>query len=325
MRKNKKNSNLRISSFLYKYTVFVILVILLFTFSILSTSFLTFINLKNLLLQNTHIIVLVIGIAIIMIGGGIDLSVGYQISLVSVFIGMMFAAGLNSSIVILIGISVGALCGVFNGLLVTWFGIVPFAATLSSQIILRGVSYTLSKGSTFSKIPQAFWMISRGAFAGIQIDIWIAILCLAVFGFIFTHSFLGKHIRAVGENEEATKRAGVNVNLIKFISYVLGGAFFAISAIIMVSKQGLASSSTGPGLEFIGISAAFIGGLTSFQYGGRGNNIHIWNIIGGVFVLAIIDNGIQLIGGSQYMQYIITGIIIAALMAINKRSEKIFS
>ncbi len=316
--KASKNVKLSLTAFISKYGMVIILAVLMYFFSFVSPSFLSALNLKNLILQNTHVLVIVAGLSFIMVGGGIDLSIGYQISLVSVVMGMIFGLGSPPLVAAIAGILTGALCGALNGWFVSVLGVVPFAATLISQIILMGLSHTISRGWTFSHIPATFRVITKGAFLGIQTDIWLALLCMVIVGFVFSYTFYGKHIKAMGENERALKQAGVNVKLTKFLCYVVGGVFYSIAAMIMVSKQGVASSENGLGLELTAIAAVFIGGVTSYRDSGVKADVKIFNLIVGVLILAVIDNGIQLIGGDQYTQYLVIGAILVLAMMLNK-------
>lgn len=294
-------------------SVLVIFAALVGIFSLLSPNFLTVFNLKNILLQNTHMIVIVLGLAFIMIGGGIDLSVGYQISLITVIVGRLFSMGIPYPIVMLAGLLTGALCGSCNGVLVAFCKIVPFAATLATQVIFRGLSYWISSGRTYSRIPEEFQMLVGQAFLGVQADVWIALICLILAGLVFRYTFYGKYIRAIGQNEEVTARTGVNVKKTKLFCYTIGGIFYALAAMLLVSKQSIASSANGVGMEITGIAAAYIGGVP-----GQAEEVRVLSLVVGVLIMAVIDNGLQMSGGNQYLQYVITGIILILSMIVRK-------
>lgn len=320
----ERRNDYSLLGFLKKNDMMLVLIALICFFTAFSPSFLTFMNLKNLILQNTHILVIVAGLSFVMVGGGIDLSIGYQISLVSVVMGLLFLADIPPLVTAFIGVLTGICCGAMNGWLVSFMGVLPFAATLVTQIIFRGVSSVTSSGRTFSQIPTPFRAITSGALLGIQIDIWIAVLCIGIVGFIFTYTYYGKHIKGMGENEKALQLAGIYVKRIKLICYMAAGAFYAIAAMILVSKQGIASSSNGPGMEITAIAAVYIGGVASYRGGSIGENVKITKLIIGVFIQAVIDNGIQLIGGAYYIQYIIIGGILLFSFVL-KREKRLLS
>lgn len=294
-------------------SVLLIFVTLAGIFSMLSPNFMTLFNLKNLLLQNTHMIVIVLGLAFVMIGGGIDLSVGYQISLITVVMGKLFSMGAPYPLAVAAGFLAGALCGACNGILVAFCNIVPFAATLATQVIFHGLSYWISSGRTYSRIPASFQRLTGRACFGVQADVWVTLICLIVVGIVFRFTFYGKYIRAIGQDEVVTARTGVNVRKTKMFCYMIAGVFFALAAMLLVSKQSIASSANGVGMEINGIAAAYIGGVP-----GQAEEVRVRNLVLGVLIMAMIDNGLQMSGGNQYLQYVITGIILIISMIARK-------
>lgn len=296
-----------------QYSSILLAVLLTVIFSFRSEDYLSWGNFEAIVLSHTSLMIVVAGLSFIMISGGIDLSVGYQISMVSVVISMLSMGHYSAGAVIAGALLTGALCGLCNGILVACFDIVSFAATLATQIILRGLSWYLSNGSMVSYMPGAVRQMTRARWLGIRVDIWLMLLCLLVFWIVLRLSFYGKYLRALGLNEEAAGRAGVRVKLIKCSSYCLAGVFYALAAIIMTSRRGYAGSEIGVGMEITGIAAAYIGGIL-----GQAAKPRILTLILGVLIVGMIDNGLPKIGINSQVQYMITGIILIIAMALHK-------
>ena len=296
-----------------------LLALVFLCFSVASPAFLSWMNLKNLLLQNTHMLILVAGLSIIMLGGDVDLSVGYQISLISVVAGRLLLMQPHVWPAIAGGLLTAVLCGTLNGFLVSMVDILPFAATLATLMLYRGISYMLAGQANFTQLPSGLRGLTRTLLLGLPLDVWLAILCLAAVGFLFQFTYFGRYIRAMGEDEAATRRAGVDVSKMRWGCYIVGSLFFALAAFVMISKQGTVSASAGIGLEVNGIAAIMVGGVSLYRSGSGSHEVRLANIIAGMFVLAAVENGIQLLGGSLYAQYIVVGVIVIFAMIANHR------
>lgn len=293
-----------------KYHIAVQFLVIVAIFSIIEPVFLSAVNLKNIILQNTYMFMVLSGITFIMVGGGIDLSVGYQISLITVVMGLCFNAGLKTPVVIVAGLLTGILCGTLNGVLISVLKIVPYVATIMTQLIFKGVSYMLSEGKAYSDIPASFRVISHTEVYGISVDMVIAVCVLVLVEFIFKRTFFGRQVKAMGENAEITERAGVNVQRNRLLCYMISGAMYSVAAMILLSKQGIATSTTGVGVELIAIASFLIGGTGITSGSAWSGDFQIVNLILGELTCAVLENGIQLIGGNVYIQNICIGIIV---------------
>ncbi len=306
-------SNLR------KYTVVIVLLALMSLFSLASPYFLTVRNLTNILIQNTYFIIVAIGLAFVMIGGGIDLSVGYQMSLVGVVTAMcMMVYQLPVWLAITVGILLGTVLGLINGLIVTSIRIFPLIATLATATVFQGLSYIISQANTFRGYPEEFLFITKGNVLGIPFDIFLtAVIALGV-SFIFTETVFGFRLLALGGNEEASRLAGINTKRMKIAIYTICGFFTAIATMVMISKANTTNSSFGPGTEFIALTAAIVGGI-SFM-GGEGS---IQSLIAGVLLLAVLGNGMQLAGWGTYAQFIVRGMILLGAVAFDEYQRNV--
>jgi ribose transport system permease protein len=299
---------------LQKYTVMIILIVLMVLFSFSSPYFLTLRNLTNIITQNTYFIIVAVGLSFVMIGGGIDLSVGYQMSLVGVVTAMgMVVYHLPVGVVVLIGIILGTLLGAFNGYIVANMKIFPLIATLATGTIFQGVSYIVSKAGTYRGYPDSFLAVVTGKFLGISYDVWLTLIVVLFAAFVYARTSFGWNVLALGGNEEASRLAGIKTKVIKISAYAICGFFVSIATMVMIAKANTTNSSFGPGTEFTALTAAILGGI-SFM-GGEGSML---GLVTGVFILAVLGNGMQLAGLGTYAQYIVKGIILLGAVGFDE-------
>jgi ribose/xylose/arabinose/galactoside ABC-type transport system permease subunit len=296
-----------------KYSVLVVMVILIIMFAFLSPVFLTWQNIGNLINQNTYFIIASVGLAFVMIGGGIDLSVGYQMSLVGVVTAiLMTELHLPVWVSVSIGLILGSALGGFIGLIITKFKVFPLIVTLAMSTVYQGISYQISQARTFRQFPASFRILSTGSLFGIRYDVYLALIVVLAAVYIFKSTYLGRHILAVGGNNEAARLSGIPVKKITIFLYAICGFLFALATMDMISKSNTTASNFGPGTEFTCMTAAIIGGV-SFK-GGKGN---MGGLVIGVFVLQILGNGMQLAGWGTYSQYIVKGLILLLAIAFD--------
>lgn len=300
--------------YLKKYTVMFVLIILMALFSLASPYFFTFRNITNIINQNTYFIIVAIALSFVMIGGGIDLSVGYQMSLVGVVTAMLMVTyDFPVWLAILLGLVLGTCLGLINGLIVTNIKVFPLIATLATSIIFQGLSYLISRANTFRDYPDEFLYLTRGKLLGIPVDVLLAILIAVAVSIIYTETVYGFRLIALGGNEEGSRLAGINTRRMKVSIYTICGFLTAVGTMVMISKANTTNSSFGPGTEFICLTALIVGGV-SFM-GGEGN---IPAIITGVFILAILGNGMQLAGWGTYAQFIVRGLILLGAVMLGE-------
>ena len=299
---------------LQKYAVMFILIVLMVLFSFSSPYFLTIRNLTNIITQNTYFIILAIGLSFVMIGGGIDLSVGWQMSLVGVVTAMcMVAYHLPVWLCVLIGLVLGTLLGCFNGLIVANIRVFPLIVTIATSTVFQGLSYIISHAKTYRMYPDQFLFLTKGKVLGMPFDVFLTIVIALLASFIYAKTSYGWNVLAVGGNEEAARLAGIKTKAMKISVYTLCGFFTAIATMVMISKSNTTNSSFGPGSEFTALTAAIVGGV-SFM-GGEGNML---GLVTGVLILAVLGNGMQLAGWGTYAQYIVKGIILLGAVTFDE-------
>ncbi len=297
----------------------ILLVLLIIIFSILSKNFFTPLNLTNILVQNVHVAVASAAVMIIMISGGCDLSIGYQMSVAAVLVTKLLSTtGIPVWAAMLLGIALCALLGTFNGLMAILLKSHTMIITLATMAIFQGISYMISGSKTFHNLPKSFMMLGQGRIGGVvPINVIIALVLIVIVGFIMSKTSIGRKVYAAGDNPEAARLAGLKVNKIKLLAFTFAGVLVGIGAILLASRSGSADSSTGTGIEFTGITACVLSGVA--LKGGEGT---LWKVIVAVYALGVLSNGMQLINLGTYPQYIVKGLIMLVSLYLSNRTKK---
>ena len=297
----------------------ILLGLLILVFSILSDRFFTPLNLTNILVQNVHIAICATGVFMIMVSGGCDLSIGYQMSVAAVLVAKLLSNGSVGVVpAILLGIAICVALGCFNGVMSIALNSQPMIVTLGTMAIFQGISFLISGSKTYHNLPRSFMYLGQGKIFGkIPLNAVIALVIIVIVGIILNRTHIGRKIYAVGDNPEAAKLAGLNVAKIKILVFTCAGILVGISAILLAARSGSADSSTGTGIEFTGIIACVLSGVA--LKGGEGT---LWKAIVAVFVLGVLSNGMQLINLGTYPQYIAKGIIMLVSLYLSNKTAK---
>ncbi|MCR4607440.1 MAG: ABC transporter permease [Oscillospiraceae bacterium] len=294
-----------------KYYLFILLALSILFFAIAAPRFFTVLNLTNILVQNSYLIIATIGIAMIMISSGADLSVSFQIGILSVLLGkLMTKASVPVIPSLLITLAVGALLGSVNGLCAIKLKVHPMVATMATMTIYQGIAFVWSNSETYFNFPAAFKKIGQGYIGPVPICVIIMLVAVAIGYFILNKTYFGRYVYSIGGNEEATRLAGVNTKKVRLLIFLTAGLFVAVSAIVLTSRTGSANASIAADAMFSCFTACILGGI-SFA-GGGGN---ILSVIVSVLVIGVIANGIQMMGGTIYTQYIVKGVLLVAAIA----------
>jgi ribose/xylose/arabinose/galactoside ABC-type transport system permease subunit len=270
-------------------------------FSILSPTFRTFDTFKTILTQAVILGTLATGSTIVLISGGLDLSIGSLFGLIAVCTGRMYLAGVPTLLVVFLSLAIGAACGALNGAIIVGTGIPAFIGTLGMMKAYRGLAELLGANRDMSQFPEAFQMIGRGYL--IPISIMVATFLMVYI--ILSRTKLGFNCYAIGGSNEMARRAGVPVKKYYLVYYTLGGLCAAISAVILASRLNFTNSSWGVGLELNAIGAVIIGG-TSLT-GGIGG---IGRTVIGVLIVTTLNAGLSHLGVSSSWQRISIGAVI---------------
>ena len=309
----EKNEKHGLLFYMKELTLVIVLFVLLLLFYCFAPKFMTIENIKNILVQNAYIIVSSIEMAFVIIGGGIDLSVGYQISLVGVITTISIQwFHLPVWCSVLIGLMIGTLLGAINGFLSVKLQVHPMVITLATMAIYQGISYIITNSNSIYGLPDSFKFIGQGKILGIPVSIIITVIVLIGATFFLSKTYPGRYIYALGGNGEAARLSGVNTSAMRVISFAICGFFVAVASILLVSRSGSMNSSVGAGTEFTCITAAVLGGVS--MAGGEGK---VWKVCVGAIILGVLSNGMQFVGLGVYPQYVAKGIILMAAISFD--------
>ena len=282
--------------------------------SIAHPDFLTISNLMTIGLQAAVRALLAIGELLVIISGGIDLSVGTAMSLSMVTMGLYVINSHGSlEIGMLIAIATGVLVGLVNGTLVAFLGLPPFIITLGMLGIAQGLALTLSSGFSMYGFPKEFNFLGGGQIIGIPVPIIILAVVALVASFIFRETKLGRYAYAIGGGEEAARRAGIPVRRFKVAIYAFCGGLVGISSIVLSSRINSAHPGIGLGYELDAIAAVVIGGASLM--GGRGN---VSGAIIGALTMAAIRFGLNVMAVTPFIQQIVIGVILIIAVYLDR-------
>ncbi|HOE88951.1 MAG: Ribose transport system permease protein RbsC [Spirochaetes bacterium ADurb.Bin315] len=295
------------------------LILMMILFSILSPYFLNFDNLITVIKQTSVVGIIAIGVTLVIVTGGIDLSLGSVVALSGVVAGFALAKGASNFVGILIGALIGLLCGLISGVIVAYLELPAFIATLGMMMSARGMSLVLTQGRpVYIPNNKTFNLIHNyNLFKYIPLPvIYFAVIALLTH-FLLKRTSTGRYLFATGSNEEAARLSGINVRLVKLFSYGFCGFMCGLSGVILLARLNSAQPAIGSGYELDAIAAVVIGG-TSLS-GGVGQ---ISGTIIGVLIMSTMKNGLNLMHVSQFwQQVIIGGVVILAVYIDIKRRE----
>lgn len=292
-----------------KYTTLLILLSMILIFSLTCNNFFTKENFQNIIIQSSLIVITGLGWTLLLISGGMDLSVGGIVALSGVLSVGLSTLGLPTSLCYLIGILVGALVGVVNGTLSIGFGITPLIATLGTMWITRGLAFLLAMAiagrlTIYANINPNFFNIA-GSFSGIPVPIIIVAVLSVLIYIIQSRTVLGKYAYAVGGNPRTASYSGISVAKTRFLLYMLTGTLAGLSGVLLAARMQSGQPSSGQGFEFEVITAVCLGGAS--LAGGEGSVI---GTIIGAFLVGVIKNAMNLIGLQSFYQQVILGCVL---------------
>lgn len=292
------------------------LLIIIITFSFLSPVFFSVPNLLNILQQSSINALIALGMTLVIISGGIDLSVGPTAALSAVLGATLMISGVPVPLAIFATLGIGALCGVFSGSLIAYAGLQPFIVTLGGLSLFRAIALIYTGGNPVFGIPLSFRSLINSTLFGIPGPILIVAVISLLLWVVMNKTPLGEYILAIGGNEEAARVAGVPVKRTKVTVYVVSGALASLAALILIGRLGAAEPTIGNLWELDAIAAAAIGGASLM--GGKGS---IFGTLIGVIILGALRNGLTLLNIQAFYQLLATGLIIIIAMLIDRATR----
>jgi ribose transport system permease protein len=315
-------------SVLARFQSLIALVLMCIILSFLSDKFLTVDNTWNVMRQISVNICISVGMTLVILTAGIDLSVGSILALCGAITAGLLKNGIEipaSNLyvgftvfgAILIGILTGSGLGFFNGWAITRFKVPPFVATLAMLTMARGLTMLWTKGFPITGLGEQFAFIGTGWLLGIPMPVWISAFVVLIAIIITNKTRLGRYIYAIGGNESASILSGINIKRIKIIVYAIAGALAAVGGIIVTSRLDSAQPNAGLTYELDSIAAVVIGG-TSLS-GGRGT---VMGTVQGALIIGVLNNGLVLMNVSPFWQQVIKGLVILLAVIIDKVNSK---
>lgn len=283
-----------------------VMCIFLVVFPTTRATFLTPKNVFNILRQNASNLFLATGMTMVIILGGIELSVGSVIALSGVVAaGCVINFGLPEIVGFLAAIGVGALVGMFNGFVICKTDIPPFIVTLASMNITKGIALVLTGGSPIRCMTDTVKFPGAGYVGPVPTPVILMIIVFIIAAFMINRTQLGRHIYAVGGNAQAAKFSGINVQKVKFIVYTYTGIMSGIAGLVVASRLYSGQPTAGDGAEMDAIAAVVVGGTS--MSGGSGR---LGGTLIGVLIIGVLNNGLNLLGVDSNWQYIVKGLVI---------------
>jgi erythritol transport system permease protein len=326
---------LRVFNVILELRAFIALIVLIIVFSLLSDSYLTWDNLVTMTRHVAINAILAIGMLLVILTGGIDLSVGSIVGLSGVVAGVLLGGadlgflGVTAFpavwVVVVLALVTGAGVGAVNGTVITRFGVAPFIATLGMLYVARGVALLISNGATYPNLGGSpalgntgFDFLGTGKILTIPVSIWLMVLFAGAAVFLTRLTPFGRWIYAIGGNARAAELAGIRVNMVKRRVYMISGVCAAMSGLIIASELTSAAPQAGETFELNAIAAVVIGG-TSLM-GGRGT---VRGALIGAFVIGFLADGLVIVGVSTFWQIVIKGTVIVLAVILDQSQQRI--
>ncbi len=278
----------------------------------LTPHFLTVPNLLNVAQQTSINAIVAVGMTFVIISGGIDLSVGSIVAFSGVALGAALQGGQALPVALAIALGIGVTCGLVNGAIISWGGLPPFIVTLGMMSIVRGAALVFTEGRPVSGFDPLFRSLAAGQLGGVPAPVIATLAVYLVAHVVLTRTTFGRYVYAIGGNEEATRLAGVSVRFHKTMIYAVSGLVSAMAAVILTARLNSAQPIAGMMYELDAIAATVIGG-TSLM-GGQGS---LAGTLVGALIMAVLRNGLNLLGVSSFLQQIVIGAVIIGAVLVD--------
>lgn len=297
--------------------MYLILVLLFLLFSLIATNFFSLNSLATILRSASLVAIAGIGEAFVLIAGGVDISVGAVVSFATVLgAKLMVDLEYNPWLAALIALILCVLVGVVNGFLIVKTHMPAMICTLGMMTALTGASYIITQGRSIYGIPDSFKVLGQGNIGFIPVPLVLMAIMVLIFSIILNKTYYGRYVYAIGSNEEAARLSGVNVDMVRFSTYVISGFTAGITGIILLARIATGNAQAYRGFEMDVIIAVIVGGI-SFM-GGAGK---ISAAVVGALIMGVLKNGLIMAGASEYWQQAIMGMVLIAVVAFDSYSS----
>ena len=313
----RRSRSVIMQELLGRFGVFFGLFVLLGVFSSLSPVFFTQNNLMNILIQAGVNAIIAAGMTFVILARQIDLSVGSTLALSSV-VGASYIVG-GGPIWLGVGImlAVGIVAGLVNGAFVAFLGFPAFVTTLATMWLYRGLAYVFTEGQAVTGLPRDFRLLATGNVGGIPNIVVLLVVVFAISHFVLARTTIGRHVYAVGDNDEAARLSGVNVKGTQLLVFAVSGFFSALGGVVLASRLFSAQPVAGSGYELFAIAAVVIGGTSLF--GGVGGVLG--TLIGAVFIATLV-NGLVILNVTAFWQQVFMGAVVLAAVGLDQYRKR---
>lgn len=299
-----------------EYAILLLFIALFVYLALEAGNFLTAENLKNLVSQSAQLGVMACAATLVIIAGSFDLSVGSVFTITGI-VTVVVGNAASLPVGIIAGLALGGMIGLANGILVTWFRVNAFIATLASGLVIGGVALTVSGGNVTTSTVTSFLNLSSTTILGFDVMSWVFVVWAVLIGILLARTIYGRYMYAAGGNPVAAELSGVRVGSIRTAAFVISGISAGIAGILSASQSGSVTSTAGSGLELTTIAAVVVGGTSI--WGGDGA---VWRTVVGVLFLGLITNGFNLLNINPLYENIVYGGIILVAAAIDARARQ---
>jgi ribose transport system permease protein len=280
--------------------------------ALLSPHFMSWANFRAVSVGLVPTAIIAIGMTMLLVSGGFDLSVGSVLALASTVLAMLVSKGFDISLSAVITLLLGAGIGLANGLIVSGLGVNPLVATLGTMSITRGAALVLTEGFSISALPKSFGTIGKTDVLGMPLMFWIMLALVILGDLLLRHARILRQLYFVGGNEQAARLSGIPVDAVRTLAFVITGALAAVAGMLLASRLGSGTPTAGSALELQVLAAAVIGGASL-----RGGEGTVLGAFLGVVFVALINNAMTMLSVSIYWQMIVTGAVLVAAVAID--------
>lgn len=314
-----KKTGSYIGTFFIQNKILLVLIILVVVLSFTSDIFLTEKNLVNIFRQISIIAIVGVGFTMMLISGGIDLSIGSVLAVSALICAMLMKAGISPIISILVALATGGVMGLVTGTTTNYFKLAPFISTLAFMQIYRGLSWLISGGPQIFEFEQRFLKLGTGYIGFIPVPAIIMLVVAVITAIILNRTRFGRHVFAIGGNPTAARVSGINVSKTSIMVYVYTGIMAALAGVVTTARMNQARPDAGNGIEMDVIAAVVIGG--SSLSGGKGS---VLGTIVGCLIVGTINNGLTINGVSPYITMVAKGLMILVAVIIDSRTNLVF-
>ncbi|NQU69625.1 MAG: ABC transporter permease [Rhodospirillales bacterium] len=293
-------------------TLLIVILLIIAIMSQMTPYFFSMANFRAISIGFAPTAIIVVGMSILLVSGGFDLSVGSTLALCGTVSAMLLVDGVPIPVAMAAAVACGAMIGLINGFVVTKLGVNPLVATLGTMSLARGIALVLTEGFSISKLPKSYGFVGANDWLGVPLVVWIMVVIVLIGDIALRHTRVLRQVYFVGANEISARLSGISISKVRISAYLLTGVMAALAGLLVSSRLMAGTPTAGSGLELQVLAAAVIGG--SSLRGGEGT---VLGAFLGVVFMALISNAMTMLAVSIYWQMVVTGLILVMAVALD--------